>query len=95
MVSVDLPPHAAAWLDLLQQARQTEKQARADADLAKRNLLTLLDGADEGHLRGAPVVTRKTITRQIVNSEQLRSEYPQVWEACLRVTETETLKVIT
>lgn len=93
MTTTELPPRAQAWLDLLRTAREAVKDAKADEELAKRNLADMLGDAEEGTVQGRKVCTRKVSVRQTLDTDRIRDEFPEVYEKCLRTTEVTTLRV--
>lgn len=94
MSTAELGDRAQAWLDLLREARKIQKDAKADEELAKANLLDLLGEAEEGAVDGGVVCTNKTTVRTSVNLDVLKTRFPEAYASCLRETPVTTFRVV-
>lgn len=82
---VDLPPEAAEWLALLEQAKSDEVYAKQQKERATDELARLLLGREVGMLHGQKVVTWKVQSgRKSLDAKALQEAHPEIYAQFLK-----------
>lgn len=89
---ISLPPDAARWIELYEQAAEDEKAAKALKDEAANKLKAMLGEYERGRV-GDRVVTWKAYTTMRLDTKALQVDMPDVYERYARTTESRRFSI--
>ena len=84
--TVELPEHKWPLLEQARKARDARKASEVEEDRIIQEIKMLMGDASNATVRGVTVATWRNTSRTGTDTDKLKSEHPEAFEACLTTT---------